>query len=134
MKTIFIPTAKIVVLINRDICCAEGNPHYLLKPGAVESALHSAFYPGDAPFAHGGIVSVAGALAFYLCKSHAFQDGNKPAALVASTLFMDENGWDLRYPLQPNALAEAIERCARGDVEIDQLKQWYETHKVPVRN
>lgn len=45
----------LVVEINRQLCVLEGNPHFILKPNGVASALHSAYYPGDYPFIHGGI-------------------------------------------------------------------------------
>jgi hypothetical protein len=55
---------ELVIEINRRLCLDGGNPHLLLKPGAVGSALHSAYYPGSFPFAYGGIAEIAGALSF----------------------------------------------------------------------
>ena len=121
----------LVVEINKRLCLAEGNPHHLLKPGGVSSALHSAYYPGDYPFVHGGIPGIAGALSFYLCQSHAFQDGNKRTAAQTSLLFLRLNGWDIRYPLKPNGLALIIEGCAKGEVDIEGLKKFYDSHKTP---
>lgn len=122
----------LVIEINRRLCLGEGNPHLLLKPGGVASALHSAYYPCDHPFVHGGIPSIAGALSFYICQSHAFQDGNKRTAAQTSMLFMKLNGWNIKYSLQPNALATIIEGCAAGQVGIDELKSFYQAQKIKV--
>lgn len=108
----------------------EGSPHHVLKLGGVSSALHSAYYLGDYPFAHGGLSGIAGALSFYLCQSHTFQDGNKRKAAQTALLFLRLNGFDVVYPLKPNGLATIIENCAKGEVDIDMLKSWYEAHKV----
>ena len=76
-------TAAQVVKFNEMICIEAGNDSLCYGIGKVESALHSAFYPGAVPFAHGGIAKIAGALAYYLVKAHAFFDGNKRTALVS---------------------------------------------------
>ena len=96
---IYLITAKQVEFINEDVCRNSNSEHRCYDLGKVESALHSAFYPGNSPFYHGGVAKVAGALAYYLLKTHAFFDGNKRTALLASTAFMTLNGWELRYPM-----------------------------------
>lgn len=100
----------------------------------VESAISTAFYPGDYPFAHGGLARVAGALCFYLVKSHAFTDGNKRTGTLVAITFLNQHGLDLQYPLDEstdiNALAEVIESCAAGTVSKEQLMDWFEAHKI----
>ena len=64
MKVIRTLTADAVVEINRLLCSDGGNRYYCYAVGKVESALHSAFYPGIYPCLHGGIARVAGALCF----------------------------------------------------------------------
>ena len=99
-------------------------------------ALHSAFYPGVYPFQHGGIARVAGALCFYLTQAHAFYDGNKRTALIASLTSLDFNGWSIEYPLDVDgktAVADLIERCADGKVTRDEMIEWWDQHKVKVK-
>ena len=129
MKIILVQE-ELVIEINRRLCLDGGNPHLVLKPGADASALHTAYYPGDYPFAHGGIAEIAGALSFYLNGSHAFQDGNKRTAAQTSLLFLRINGFDVRYPMKPNALAEIMEAHADGKVTMDEMKEFYSIHKV----
>lgn len=136
MREIFIPTAEAVVGLNKFLCEKGGNPHHCQEIGKVESAISTAFYPGSFPFAHGDIVAVAGALCFYLVKSHAFVDGNKRTGALTSIVFLNQQGLDLDYKETKagvsNELAEVIEACAASLVTIDQLKNWFETHKVEI--
>lgn len=134
MKLIVQPTLEAVIELNKIVCEAGGNPHQFLNSGVIESAIASAFYPGSYPFAHGGLAKVAGALCFYIVKSHAFLDGNKRTGALTAIVFLNMNGLDLKYPLDKekdiNGLAEIIEGCADSSVEKDKLKDWFDRHKV----
>lgn len=99
MKKIYVPTAEEVIWTNWLVCQKGRNPHICSVPGKVESALHTAFFPGEYPFAAGGLAKVAAALCFYLVKSHAFTDGNKRTAALSAIAFLNKNEWDLRYPI-----------------------------------
>ena len=134
MKSLKILDAEQVVEINRYICEQGGNPHICYGIGKIESALHTAFYPGTFPYEAGGVAKLAGALCFHLVKSHAFADGNKRTGAIASITLMNINGWDLKYPLTPNKdineLARVIDQCAASEISKDQLMAWFELHKV----
>ena len=133
MRLILVPTAEAVVAVNRFICEQGGNPHHCSDIGKIESAISTAFYPGSYPFAHGGLLRVAGALCFYLVKSHAFTDGNKRTGALVAITFLNQHGMDLRYPIDEdkdiNGLAEVIENCAAGNITKEQLMDWFEGHK-----
>ena len=126
-------SAAQVVTINKRICVAGGNPVHCYGIGKVESALHSGFYPGAAPFQHGGIATIAGALCYYLVQAHAFADGNKCTAVVAAIAFMSLNGLKLVYPVdaskKSNALADTVERCAASQVPKEAMMEWFDQHK-----
>jgi death-on-curing family protein len=133
MTIVHTVTAEAVININRLICTEGVNQHQCYGIGKVESALHSAFYPGGYPFQHGGIARISGALCFYLTQAHAFYDGNKRTALITSLTFLDINGWDLKYPLEVDgrtAVAAVIERCAEGKATKEEMMTWFDWHKV----
>lgn len=136
MRTIFVPTSEAIVEMNKYICEQGGNPHHCDGIGKVESAIYSAFYPGSYPFAHGGIARVAGALCFYLVKSHAFTDGNKRTGTLAAITFLNQHGLDLQYPIDiekdVDGLAEVIDACAASRIDRDQLMEWFDLHKTYV--
>jgi death on curing protein len=134
VKKILIPTAEQIVFANKYICEQDCNAHHCYGVGKIESAIHTAFYPGTYPFAAGGLARVAGALCFYLVRSHAFMDGNKRVGALSAIAFLNENGWDLQYPIDDtnryDALAEIIEACAAGKVTKEQLMDWFDNHKA----
>jgi death-on-curing protein len=98
MRVIFLPTVEVVISLNKMICAEGGNTHHCMSPGKVESAISTAFYPGEYPFVHGGLAKVAGALCFYLVKCHAFVDGNKRTGALTAVTFLNQHGMDLQYP------------------------------------
>ncbi len=136
MKVIFVPTADVVLAVNKYVCELGKNPHHCYDLGKIESAISTAFYPGSYPFHHGGLAKVAGALCFYLVKSHAFMDGNKRTGALVAITFLNQHGLDLQYPkdkkLNVNSLAEVIENCAAGSVDKDQLIEWFDSHKISI--
>lgn len=131
---VHIPTTQDVLNYNEYICREDGNPFHCYDVGKIESAIHSAFYPGSPPFVHGGIAKMAGALCFYLLKAHAFMDGNKRTATVIAIVFLNKHGWSLKYAYNEednsNALADIIEDCASSNVTKEELIKWFEIHKI----
>ena len=136
MTAIRVPTSQAVILVNQFICKKAGNTHFCRDINRIESALQSAFYPGTSPFAAGGLAKVAGALCYYLVQGHAFEDGNKRTGALVAITFLNENGWDLKYPIHKkkdyDALAEVILKCASSNLSKEELMDWFELHKVPL--
>jgi death on curing protein len=135
-KAIIIPTIDQIIRTNKYLCSQQGNPFNVLDQGKVESALHTAFYPGSYPYSQGGIAKIAGALCFYLVMAHAFMDGNKRTGALVAITFMESNGWELSYVLEESnkrsALANVIEKCAASDLDKDELINWFDTHKKAI--
>ena len=134
MTQLIVPTADLIVKLNQLVCIKEGHSHHCFDKGKIESALHSAFYPGTYPFQAGGIAKIAGALCFYLINTHAFVDGNKRTAALVALTFMKQNGWSIQYPQKKdsgvNEFSHIIEKCASGQVTKSELIQWFENHKI----
>ena len=57
-------------------------------------------------------------IVFFITKAHAFFDGNKRTAGLASAIFLDINGYALRYPIDPekdhNTWADIIDKTAQS--------------------
>lgn len=70
---------------------------------------------------------------FLLCMAHAFEDGNKRTAWIASVNFLRANNLILQYPIDKkkkySALADLVEACADNKKTIDQMKDWFDYHK-----
>lgn len=99
MTKISVPSADQIIELNQFICRESGSSHHCYDPGKVESAIHTALYPGSYPFVAGGLAKVAAALCFYIIKGHPFMDGNKRTGSLAAIAFLNENGLDLKYPV-----------------------------------
>ncbi len=115
------PTIKLlsvddIIRINRQLGEREKVEYTCLDKGRVESALYSAFYPGVYPLTNGGVAEVAGA--------------------IAATAFLAINGFELKFPLDPkrnvNAFAEKVLACADGKVTKDEMRKWFDRHKVRI--
>lgn len=121
-----------IIQINKLVCEREGQSHICAKPEKIESLLHSSFYPGNAPYVHGNLPSIAAAIFFYIIKTHAFFDGNKRTAVLSAITFLKLNKLTLKYSItkKRNALAELAEDCAANKIGLDETKEWFNSHKV----
>ncbi|HEV7163875.1 MAG TPA: type II toxin-antitoxin system death-on-curing family toxin [Gammaproteobacteria bacterium] len=81
-----------VRLIHAAVLHAHGGSPGLRDEALLESAVTApqAIYGGQPLF--GDPVEAAGAYLFYLCRNHAFVDGNKRTALAACLVFLRING------------------------------------------
>lgn len=126
--------AEHILVINQEVCAREKQTSHCRNRHALESAIGAAFYPGVYPFQYGGMASVAGALCYFLAKAHAFLDGNKRTAGIASAIFLDIHGYELRYAINTqkgsNAWAEIIEQAAQSAISKETLMKWYETYMI----
>lgn len=121
--------------MNKLICEDGSNIHGCHDPSRVESAVHSAFYPGSPPYAVGGIVEISAVLAFYIIKNHMFTDGNKRTAVLASLTLLNLNGLDLDYPASGERnFAEVIESSAASKITRDDLLDWYMKHNISLKS
>ena len=118
MSEIFFPSVDEILLIHGEIIKETGGSEGLRDAGALESALKAAenrlFYETD------DLAILGATYAYHLSQAHAFVDGNKRIAAVASELFLELNGAKL------NAMNEQIielflniaaSRLSREDVE-----------------
>jgi death on curing protein len=133
MKTVKLLALDDILEINKLVCASVKQKSVCMDIDKIESALGAAFYPGNYPFNYGGIPKVAGALCFFLIKAHAFIDANKRTSVLAATLFMDLNGYELCYPPKVaggvTAFTEVVEKAAASHVSKDELIEWFEVHK-----
>ena len=84
-------TVEIVREIHREMLAAFGGADGVRDLGLLESAVAApqATFGGASPFAD--IVEIAAAYLFYLCRNHAFVDGNKRTAMTAAIVFLRLN-------------------------------------------
>jgi death-on-curing protein len=93
----------------------------LRDEGLLESAMarpmnRAAYGDVDAP-------ELAAAYAFGLARNHPFADGNKRAALIASELFLNANGFELTAP--DDEIIATFLALAAGDVTEPDVAAWF---------
>lgn len=80
-----------VIAIHAEVLAAHGGSPGLRDRGLLESAVaapQASF--GGTPLLRDP-AEIAAAYLFYLCRNHAFVDGNKRTALAAALVFLKEN-------------------------------------------
>lgn len=94
--------------------------------GLLESALEMprARFAGE--FVHEGLVAMAGAYLYHLCKNHAFVDGNKRVALAVTLFFLKRNGMPLEVDDQ--SLEDLVIGVASGQLGKDELTAYLREH------
>jgi len=90
-------TAEAVKAIHAQVLAAHGGGEGLRDPGLLESAVAApqATWGGDPVMTDPH--EIAAAYLFYLCRNHAFVDGNKRVALATCLAFLHLNDlWDVQ--------------------------------------
>jgi death-on-curing protein len=84
-----------VLELHGDALAADGGAEGLRDRGLLDSAVHapSASYGGS--YLLGDVFEMAAAYMFHIAKNHAFVDGNKRTALLATLVFLGLNGIEL---------------------------------------
>ena len=77
---------------------------------------------GDEEF-YPTIEAKAASLLFGLARNHAFIDGNKRIAVLATLQFLNSNGLDLDLTPSEEAFKTVI-RVAKGDMPLEELTTW----------
>lgn len=90
-RTLTFLTVSVVKAIHAEVLAAHGG-----APGIRDAALlESAVAAPEATMMGQALMSepleVAAAYLFYLCRNHAFVDGNKRTALASCLVFLEEN-------------------------------------------
>lgn len=85
------PTVEAVKAIHAEVLAAHGGSSGLREQSLLESAVATpqATMLGQPMFTDP--VEIAAAYLFYLCRNHAFVDGNKRVALATCLVFLSEN-------------------------------------------
>lgn len=82
-----------------------------------------------ASYGEPGAAALAAAYGYGIARNHAFIDGNKRTALVASELFLKLNGWQLVASDAECVLTMLA--VAAGDLTEEKFAAWLRTHAAP---
>lgn len=114
-------------LLHDESLAEHGGRPGLRDEGLLESALarpHQLLAYGDPD-----LCALAAAYAFGLARNHAFVDGNKRVAFLATGLFLGLNGHRL-VTTQADATLTML-ALAAGDLREEEFAQWLRDHTQP---
>ena len=85
-------TVEAVKAIHREVLAAHGGAAGIRDETLLESAVAAPQASMMGQPLISDPIEIAAAYLFYVCKNHAFVDGNKRTALAACLVFLEENG------------------------------------------
>lgn len=119
---------SVIETLHADQVREHGGRLGLRDPGLLESALarprHVWAYDAEADLA-----ALAGEYGFGLAQNHAFLDGNKRIALVATNVFLILNGFDIEAA--ESEVVETMLRVAGGRMSRVEFASWIRRVMVP---
>lgn len=116
-----------LLLLHAESLAEHGGGQGLRDEGLLDSAL--ARPQNLAAYGNPDHAALAASYGLGLAKNHAFVDGNKRAALLATGLFLYLNGWRLAASQADTTLA--MLSLAAGELSEDAFAAWLRAHSVP---
>jgi death-on-curing protein len=86
-------TVEAVKAIHGEVLAAHGGAAGIRDETLLESAVAAPQASMMGQPLISDAIEIAAAYLFYICKNHAFVDGNKRTALAACLVFLEENGF-----------------------------------------
>ena len=127
MSFVFLSRALVERLHLRQIE-RFGGAYGLRDAGMLESALNRPL--NKATYGCDDIIELAAAYLFGLAKNHAFVDGNKRIAIVATAVFLMENGFEIET--SDAQLYQFILAIAAGEIDEDGATRFLRDFTLPI--
>ena len=119
---------RVIILLHAEALAAHGGVQGLRDAALLDSALarpvNQYLYNPDAD-----VAQLAAAYGFGLTKNHAFADGNKRIAFIATVLFLRRNGH--RLVSEPIDEIRTMLALAAGELSEEQFATWMRSHVEP---
>ena len=116
-----------LLLLHAESLAEHGGGQGLRDEGLLDSALTR---PQNlAAYGNPDHAALAASYGLGLAKNHAFVDGNKRAALLATGLFLHLNGWRLTASQADTTLA--MLSLAAGELSEDDFAAWLRRNSAP---
>ena len=119
---------------NRKITLQYGQPHVLVAEANLEHFLEQAKHYGERiEDGEEKLIKKAAYLLYHLAyDAHAFSDGNKRTALMATQTFLELNSYEMHE--EQETLALTMKKIAEGKLSLNAICRWlYEKVKKQER-
>ena len=117
----------VLIAVHEMQLAEHGGGAGLRDANLLESALSRPL--NLAAYGEPDVCALAAAYGYGISRNHAFIDGNKRTALVATELFLRLNGWRLIVSDADSVLT--MLNVAAGDISEEDFAAWLRVHAVP---
>ncbi|HXE52096.1 MAG TPA: Fic family protein [Tepidisphaeraceae bacterium] len=93
----------------------------------IESAIAQPRQSFNGQYLHGGVIEMAAAYLYHLCKNHGFVDGNKRVAAASALVFLEINGIDTD-PIDESAMEAIVLGTAEGRLDKKSVAEFFRTN------
>ncbi len=114
-----------VLAIHENTIAREGGLGGLRDAGLLESAVLMPQQQFGGEYLHPDLPAMAAAYLFHIAQNHAFHDGNKRTAALATLVFLSLN--DVESLPTPEALERTTLAVAASEVGKSELTEWMGT-------
>ncbi|MFW5772748.1 MAG: type II toxin-antitoxin system death-on-curing family toxin [Phototrophicaceae bacterium] len=118
-----------LIIINEELI---GGASRLRDVDLLEAAVLRPQTSAFGQDAYPTIIDKAGAFFHSLARNHAFVDGNKRTATVATVLFLKLNGY--RVTWEPEQALAFILEVATGQHDVERVTRWLAAHTARVES
>ena len=127
-EPIWVPNQAVYIIHDRQIA-RHGGASGLRDEGLLQGALQRSINKWQ--YENSDTFGCAAAYAFGVAKAHAFVDGNKRTAFVASVTFLRLNGW--HFVTKPAEGVTFMEDLASGAVSEESFRNWLEQSSTKIK-
>ncbi|MCI0357069.1 MAG: type II toxin-antitoxin system death-on-curing family toxin [Planctomycetaceae bacterium] len=121
-------TFKEIMFLHEAALLAHGGSDGILNEHSIHSALAQPEMTFGGQLLFPTLWLQAAALGRSLICNHGFVDGNKRVGFAAMVVFLRQNGFDLSCT--PDEGEQIGLDVAKGEVEVEQLAVWLESHAI----
>ena len=116
-------TVPAIEAIHAEVLAAHGGARGIRDEALLESAVEAPQATMMGRLLMSDPIEIAAAYLYYLCRNHAFIDGNKRTALAACLVFLESNGLlpDAKLPIEQ--WEEFVLDVAAGKLDRDATTQ-----------
>ncbi len=111
-----------VMAIHEDTISNDGGMSGIRDLGLLTSAVMMPQQQFGGLYLHDGVAAMAAAYLFHIAMNHAFNDGNKRAAVLSALVFLDVNG--VTQLPDPVELERVTLSVAASEMTKDELTEW----------
>ncbi len=130
-KTINYLSEAEIIAINEKMVSEFGGLHGVKDLHMLRLAIGRPQMSVGFQDAYKSIFDKAAAMFHSVINNHPFLDGNKRTSLFSATLFLEYNGWDIKFTRK-----EAVKFTMKAhnyDWDVDQISKWFESHSFKKR-